>query len=185
MDGLKLSKGIKFGKWTVKNDSPIFDDSGKTLWQCECECGNTSNVSTSNLMNGLSTQCIDCAKKEVGIRKRKNAGEISGDLWSQIITRARKKGYKIDITITDAWLLFLEQNSRCAYTGIKLQFYGYSHNKKLRTAELIVKNPALGFTIDNLAWVHKDIAKMKGNDSEPTFLATIENIHNHLYGKNK
>lgn len=173
---LILKEGIKFGKWTVVSNSPnTIND--KNHWFCECECGNHAQVLTSNLMNGLSTQCIECARKEAGKKKRKNAGDISGDLWSQIKTRAEKKGYNIEITINDAWDLFESQNKKCFYCGIELQFFGYDNNKKQRTAELTMIDPDKGYVLDNLRWVHKDIAKMKRNDPHGKFLSNIKKIY--------
>lgn len=43
-----------------------------TFWLCKCECGNTSIVSTTDLVSGKITQCWDCAHKASGKSKRKD-----------------------------------------------------------------------------------------------------------------
>jgi hypothetical protein len=51
--------GKRFGKWLV------LEYAGKKgfnrLWLCRCECGVEKNVSGSNLLGKLSTQCQRCA----------------------------------------------------------------------------------------------------------------------------
>lgn len=48
--------GRDFGRWTVVQYSHN-NGKGKSLWLCQCECGNTSLVTTSNLTSGTSQSC--------------------------------------------------------------------------------------------------------------------------------
>lgn len=46
----------KFGRLKVMSKSGK-NKHGKTLWLCHCECGNTTNVSTSDLRNSHTKSC--------------------------------------------------------------------------------------------------------------------------------
>jgi hypothetical protein len=143
------SIGKKFGKWTVISESTIYLG-GNTKWMCECDCGNKSSVAMNNLMNGNSTQCQRCSAKERGLKKRKGLGKISGEMWNQI-TRSKS----VDITIQEAWDIFVSQNSKCAVSGREIEIYGYPYDKEKTTAILCRKN------IDDYYWLHKDVSNLK------------------------
>ena len=54
-----------FGKLTVKADSGERDNKGGIIWECECSCGNTVYVSTSNLTRpSEATISCGCAKSK-------------------------------------------------------------------------------------------------------------------------
>lgn len=58
-------EGKVFGRLTVKKDSGRREKSGGVLWECECSCGNTVYVSTSNLTRSTeSTISCGCAKSK-------------------------------------------------------------------------------------------------------------------------
>lgn len=48
--------GLKFGKLIVVDFVGI-NKNGRRLWKCNCECGNTTNVSGSLLVNGTTSSC--------------------------------------------------------------------------------------------------------------------------------
>ena len=57
--------GSVFGRLLVKKDSGERDNKGGIIWECECSCGNTTYVSTSNLTrtNEATISC-GCAKSK-------------------------------------------------------------------------------------------------------------------------
>ena len=57
--------GKTFGRLYVKGDSGKRETNGGVLWECECSCGNTAYVSTSNLtrQNEATISC-GCAKSK-------------------------------------------------------------------------------------------------------------------------
>lgn len=58
-------EGKVFGRLTVKKDSGRREKNGGVLWECECSCGNTVYVSTSNLTRSTeSTISCGCAKSK-------------------------------------------------------------------------------------------------------------------------
>ena len=76
----------------------------------------------------------------------------------------------------DAWEIFLKQNKKCFYTGLKITHTKYLkriNNKNiysLGTASIDRKNSKLGYTKENIQWVHKDVNYMKMNLSEKYFI---------------
>ena len=63
-----LLEGKKFGKLIVIKDSGKRDSCGGVLWECQCDCGNTILVSTSNLTRKkeatISCGCIKSKGEE-------------------------------------------------------------------------------------------------------------------------
>jgi hypothetical protein len=53
--------GQKFGKLTVTKLHDTRTPSGKVLWECVCDCGNTTTVLSFELVNG-GTQSCGCLK---------------------------------------------------------------------------------------------------------------------------
>lgn len=106
----------------------------------------------------------------------KTFGEISGKYWSSLIKNAKKRNIAITTTIEEAWEIFLKQKKRCFYTGLKITHKKYLkriNNKEiysLGTASLDRKNSDLGYTKDNIQWVHKDVNYMKMNLKEKYFV---------------
>ncbi len=59
MTGWKMSEhGVPDSKWTV------IKYAGKSKWQCQCICGNLSNVDGSSLRHGGSKSCGKCGSKK-------------------------------------------------------------------------------------------------------------------------
>lgn len=52
----------KAGLLTVLGKSNNKDTQGHILWECKCNCGNTTLATTSQLINGLKISC-GCRKK--------------------------------------------------------------------------------------------------------------------------
>lgn len=75
-----------FGKLTARKIAKK-DNSGHNYWQCDCECGNTIIVRSTELMNGKRTMCNSCKKKAMGYSSdstsyKKNKTIIdSGEQW--------------------------------------------------------------------------------------------------------
>ena len=51
-----------FGSWIVIEKLEERQN-GHVLWLCECTCGTKQKISTGNLIQGISTQCMSCSLK--------------------------------------------------------------------------------------------------------------------------
>lgn len=181
---LNLEIGTKFGKWEVVSESTTRKNN-LTHWQCKCECGNVEFVPLNNLMNGSSTQCSTCAAKSGGLKRRKGYKDITGTFWANIKNKAKQQEKFFDIRIEDAWQLYKKQKKVCAYSGLPLTFKGYESQHQIADAVLTLVNTNGEYTIDNVKWIHKDVAKLKGNLSEVELITLIDSISYHYSNQNE
>lgn len=84
--------GKTFGKLTVLKRSDKKSRHRYTIWECQCECGNKTEVKGSSLMEGVSTSC-GCNKKEHGKEMQKKLEKTyrkNGVLTSNLISKLSK-----------------------------------------------------------------------------------------------
>lgn len=61
--------GKRFGRLVVVERTK---NRGKhAAWKCDCDCGNTAEISSTNLISGHTTSC-GCFRKELGAKTAKN-----------------------------------------------------------------------------------------------------------------
>lgn len=53
--------GQRFGRWVVLGEAP--KKKGEVRWYCKCDCGNTRDVTSSRLRQGISKSC-GCFKSD-------------------------------------------------------------------------------------------------------------------------
>lgn len=118
----------------------------------------------------------------------KGFGDLSGDHWRRINKGAKCRNLEISITIEDAWNKYLQQNGKCAISGVDITLRGqeigisskYVHKKT--TASLDRIDSKNGYTLDNIQWIHKDLNQMKSDRSMQTFLYWIQTIYKNQFG---
>jgi hypothetical protein len=164
-------KDHMFGNLIVRNWNSK-QENGYSFWDCECACGKIVEVIHGDLVSGRKKSC-GCLRKKKGHHNHlwKGCGKISGDFWSKVVAGAAIRNLDFKITIQDAWNLFISQNSKCKLSGWDLSF-----SKPSATASLDRIDSGLGYTIENLQWVHKDINRMKNKYSQEWFLLLCETI---------
>ena len=182
---MKNDIGQKFGKLTaieLEKDKNGYN----TRYLCKCDCGNTQSVSKSHLRSSKITHC-GCVRHE-GARHQQwtGVGEISGDFWwSHVIRSANgskngnqvRKPKELTLTIQQAWDLFLQQDRKCALSGILLTFPKVSKDKSW-TASLDRIDSSKGYVLGNVQWVHKDINIMKNKFDNQYFIEICKQIYN-------
>lgn len=172
MSKFKDLSGQQFGRWTVIRRTES-TRSGHTRFECLCECGVRKNVLSTHLLQGVSKHCGCIVLKGPTHPQWKGCGEISGDFWDSIKRGAEgRKGRRfpvaMELTIEEAWDLYLRQDRRCALTDTPLSM-GRRHNDK-RTASLDRIDNSRGYSIDNVQWLHKDVNRMKGMFDQKYFV---------------
>lgn len=184
MKKLAISPGDRFCRLVAQNYRTIHKTYNGTkysriLWTCKCDCGNTTEVPTGRLTKGLTRSC-GCLRGDLNHeRSFKGHEEIYGGFWRTIKHHASERNLKFDITIEQAWGLFLQQNRKCALSNIPIQFGPLTNRKKENTASLDRIDSDKGYTLDNIQWVHKDINKMKQNLTEAYFVDLCHRIVHH------
>lgn len=172
----KLLEGKIFGKWKVGKLSFVSSRKGHDclLYECTCACGVKQMVSPSHLLDEDSTQCKKCAgaqSQTINSPHWTGHGEISGFKWGGIkrSCKYRSKKMLFNISIEDAWNLFLEQDRICPISG-DLLYMKTTTNDYDYTASLDRINSSIGYIDGNVQWVNKKVNRMKWDIPEEDFI---------------
>lgn len=147
---------------------------GDRKFKCRCSCNRIISVHSCNLTNGHSTKCRKC-------QNRKYVGDVSGSYFNKLKQNAIKRNIEFNITQVYIWNKFLQQNRKCAYTGLELIWRNGSG--ELGTASVDRKDNSIGYVKENIQIIHKDINRMKFNHTEKYFLELCGLVY--LENKNK
>jgi len=98
--------GKKIANWNVLSRKGC---SSPTKYLCQCGCGRISVVTSGNLLNGGSTQCLSCARTTHGM----SIGSRIYETWESMLSRcrdARHSSYRYyggrGIKVRDRWHKF-------------------------------------------------------------------------------
>ena len=107
--------------------------------------------------------------------------ELSGTRWSSYQVGAQRRGFEFNITIEYAWELFLNQERRCALSGVPIDFdmsldnlRKTGHQGGLASLDRI--DSKQGYIGGNIQWIHKDVNKMKMDLPQERFLEIVKQI---------
>lgn len=169
--------GKIFGKLKVISKSNKRDH-GKIYWNCQCDCGNTTILSTSDIVLSKILSC-GCLLKRKGKNNPKFLGHesITGKFISDIRTSAKKRKIDFDNNINAEylWDLYLRQNKKCALSGIDIDFY----NNKNASVDRI--DSLKGYTKENIQLVDKIVNNIKMDLDQDVFIR----ICGMVYERNK
>jgi hypothetical protein len=109
---------------------------------------------------------------------------ISCTYWNMIVSSAKKRNIELDIKIEDLWNLFLKQNKKCVLSNVDLildvfyrkKRYNLKDNEYFASLDRI--NNKLGYNINNIRFVAREINLMKWKFTEEKFLFLIKQISN-------
>lgn len=149
----------------------------KGYWLCQCDCGKNKVVYRGSLRSGNSKSCGHCGRKA---HNWCGYGEISGSYWSHFKHNAKLKNRIVEISIEEAWQVFINQNRKCAISGMELSFAkNYIKNPSSQDASLDRKDSNSGYVIDNVQWVHKVVNKIKNTLSDEELISWCKVIYDH------
>ncbi len=153
--------GKKFGKLLVLHETSkpdhIVSKNRGVFYLCECECGISKPVRSTELLRGDTKSC-GCLKN---IGPFKGYGEIPKSVYTSIKNwSAASRGIEFNVTIEYLWELFLLQERKCVYTGQQLKF-GKSKNDSSKTASLDRIDSSKGYVKGNVVWCDKKVNKLK------------------------
>lgn len=174
-----IQTGATFGKWTVLSNKIIRNKQLKLSVQCEC--GVQQDVIISRLLNGSSKGCKTCTRAGSAHYKWQGVGKLSASVLYGIEQNAKRKNRKVDLSLEYLWKLFLQQNEKCALSGIQLDAW-ISNNKKQgrRMSASLDRIDSNGDYVEgNVQWVHKDINKLKTDFSQNRFLELCKLVASH------
>ena len=92
MGKVKDITGIRFGNLIAIQDTKKSDAHRNRIWLCQCDCGNTCEVSGNNLRTG-HTQSCGCRKQTVcaEIGKKQNIIDEIGNVYGKLTVIALEK----------------------------------------------------------------------------------------------
>lgn len=173
--GLSNDIDNKFIEVTFGSLTPIKrigkDKYGHAKYLCACGCGNTVEIIGNSLETGNTLSC-GCTSRKIGKEHGlwKGYEEISTVYFSRIQRGAKDRGFDFNVTIEQIWQKFIEQERRCALSGVKIMFAPTNKTRHLQTASLDRIDSNLGYEFDNIQWVHKHLNTMKWKISNQDFI---------------
>jgi hypothetical protein len=154
--GLNYKDEIKSVYPTLKVLERVISDTKLAKWKCLCECGKEFIAVGTDLRNGKTKTC-GC---RISIKNRRNWSgyeKIPQTVWSNIVRNAEQRNIEVKIAIEYINELFIKQDGKCYFTNLDIYL-----DLKEKTASLDRLDNTKGYVEGNVAWVHKDINKMKG-----------------------
>lgn len=110
--------------------------------------------------------------------------EISSTYLSSVKNSARYRDIKFNINIEYMWDLFLNQDRKCALSGIDLNFGSVARCNDI-TASLDRIDSSKGYIEENVQWIHKNINFMKQDFNEKYFIEMCNLVTKNMINKNK
>ena len=153
--------GRKFGKLSVLNFSHS-DKYKNKRWECLCECGNKTFVTTSLLNKGHSKSCGKCRKGK-DVYNYSGYKDITGTKWNSIKGNAESRSREFSITKEYVWEVLERQNHLCNLTKLPISFLD-------KTASVDRIDSSIGYILGNIQIVHKDINRIKSDLDQSYFI---------------
>jgi hypothetical protein len=179
----EIAAGTEFNNWRVLHRDTQNTKGRGSRWVCECMlCGKQKPVSRKTLQEGRSKSCGCQIGRDAHKRLWQGVGDLSVRYITHLRCNAKRRNIPFNITVEDAWNKFVQQGYRCAISGEPIRITKTSSTKALRllnTASLDRIDSNLGYTIDNIQWLHKDVNKMKLDHSQEKFIEWCRKITNY------
>ena len=135
--------------YTISNTRWIHKDLNNMKWDLlDKDFFNYCKLLLEPIQNDFSSDC----NEKIHHKNWRGCGNISGDFWYRIKKNASVRNINLEISIEDIWNLFIQQKGCCKLTGLPLTL-----TEKRFTASLDRLNNDIGYTKDNIIWIHKDI----------------------------
>lgn len=160
-----------FGRLTVLGLSEI-SRNGHSRWDTICVCGTRKTVLGTHLVSDKIKSC-GCLMRETGPRNFKGVGLLPLSYFSSVKRGAEggkgRKPIPFDITIEEMWYKFEEQKGKCKLSNLPINF-------RSKTASLDRIDSSVGYTYQNIQWLHKDVNMMKRHYNQDYFIELCNNI---------
>lgn len=169
-----LKVGDVFNDFTVFSLETIIRDRRQQV-HVKCKCGKEVYIRPDYLIQGKNKSCFRCAQGKNKGRATCFVGELSSKFYNDCKSNAKIRNLEWSLTMEDMWTLFINQEGRCALSGLPIKLVKLVGNerdsiRKKITASLDRVSSDKGYTIDNVQWVHKWVNVMKGAMSDEQFI---------------
>lgn len=161
--------GQRFGQLTVLRKSNKMAKCRGVLWECRCDCGKEVKVASNGLTTGNTKTC---ANRNVHTKSHGYVGDIPRAFLVAARNTATGQRRRFEITLEYLWQLFLEQEGRCALSGVTLGFTKNRNPTKGRpetTASIDRIDCSKDYVVGNVRWTHKRANIMRSNLTDEVF----------------
>jgi hypothetical protein len=169
--------GKRFGRLVPQR--PVFKrESGTSFrWECLCDCGNVVRVATRNLVDGLTKSCGCLKREKQGSNHQawKGHGSIPATFLSKYRNHAKRRRIEFDLSIEYLDAIFVEQDGKCAISGIplSLEHYGYRTGCNASIDRI---DSSKGYVPGNVWWVDKRVNIAKQELSTEQFVELCQTV---------
>lgn len=171
-------KGKKFGKLLVKEFAG--HKNNVRQWLCVCDCGTEKIIRRDHLTKGYTKSCgCEWHSTKSDHKSWKGYKEIPLDFFTNIKRAAQQREIDFDITIEYLWDLFIQQNRRCALSGMELKFGRTNRDRIGKNVSIDRIDSTKGYIPNNVQWIDKRINIMKNKMDEQEFLSICKKIVKH------
>lgn len=112
-------------------------------------------------------------------RKKRTHHTIPGRYFYSLKHGAARRNIKFNLTIDQLWDIFLQQNGRCALSGLPIRFHQPGEKLTAQTASVDRIDSELDYTIDNVRWLHKTINTIKLDLCDKDFIYFCKMVTNY------
>jgi len=189
MKRITVDVGTIFGDYIVIDNEIELSVDDKVKYHVKCKCGKVEFVRGYFLRIGRQSCCKSCrckinyqnaldTNKKVGFIKLTHSGigDLTRTFYSTIKRNARRRNivWGDELTIEFLWNLFINQNKKCAISGLDIILSDRRINNQVdyhhMTASLDRIDSKIGYVKYNVQWVHKDVNTMKFDYSQEYFI---------------
>lgn len=139
----------------------------QTEWLCKCKCGFEKILWRQHLTQNLVEKCKACRNRD----KWSGHELVPPSTFNAIAAKAQERNIIFDVGIDYLSDLLLEQDLKCALTGLDIYLADTKlMHKSHQTASLDRIDSLIGYLLDNVQWIHKDINWMKWDLQQEIFI---------------
>lgn len=162
---------MKFGQLTILGE---INEDNRWKYKVQCDCGKVEVKRKDWVTSGRTTSCKSCASKRTAAKypppsRRTGCNGLSGTHFLSIKFGAQRRNLLFDLSPQFLWDLYEQQKGLCALTNVPITLTNKIKNNNVNwdivTASLDRKNSSIGYTEENVWWVHKEINRLKNNYS--------------------
>lgn len=122
MPGKKDLINQKFNLLTVIKDSTKRNAGGSILWECQCDCGNITYASSTDLKSGHKKSCGCLQRKQAQELGYKNLIDLTGQRFGNLVVLEKNKSEKTSNGSTKVyWKCLCDCGNQCIVAGQSLK----------------------------------------------------------------
>jgi len=120
--------------------------------------------------------CHDCFNKSRYLKRRETPVSIETHLRELLRTAKHRSSIKSDLTVEDLMQLLKDQNGKCFYSGIEMEFRSFGSGRSPYSVSIDQVIPSRGYTKDNVVLCCWIVNAGKSNLSTEEYLNICRSV---------